>query len=58
MSPPTQYFALFSVNPRILAHQYNLQLGNTSNATTSSNGKSLDTDFVVLPDVYRIGMSG
>jgi hypothetical protein len=58
MSPPTQYFALFSVNPRILAYQYNLQLGNTTNTTTSYNGKSLDADLVVLPDVYRIGMSG
>jgi hypothetical protein len=58
MSPPTQYFALFSVNPRVLASQYNSQFENTTNTTTSYNGESLDADFAVLPDVYRIGMSG
>lgn len=58
MSPSTQVFALFSVNPKILAHSYHLQLENTTSTPSNYSRESLDEDLLVLPDVYRVGMSG
>jgi hypothetical protein len=78
MSPSTQNFALFSVNPRVLAHRYanttagrehlnaTLVSGKTTlNGTTPRNGTvytayspAFDADLLVLPNVYRVGMSG
>lgn len=57
MSPATKAFALFSVSPRILAVQYNTMIMNTTTQQHYDPGR-LDADLVVLPDVYRIGMSG
>lgn len=57
MSPPTRYFTFFAVNPQVLAHRYNARIENTTGKTLY-DGQRLDEDLVILPDVYRIGMSG
>lgn len=57
MSPATHSFALFSINPQVLAFRYNAMVQNTTNVQLYDEGK-LKEDLSTLPDIYRFGMSG
>ncbi|KAG9233786.1 hypothetical protein BJ875DRAFT_496379 [Amylocarpus encephaloides] len=55
MTPGTQSFAFFSINPKLLAQRYK----SDSFGLRTFNGSSIsNTTFSVIPDVYKIGMSG
>ncbi|OCL03156.1 hypothetical protein AOQ84DRAFT_381906 [Glonium stellatum] len=57
MSPATNTFALFSINPHVLAFRYNAMVKNMTN-THLYDEERLKDDLRALPDVYRFGISG